>query len=955
MDLPHFFPTDFNRRLSGLGDKPYAKSFKVVFQDFGRCGHVDLKRADTRDTADGDSSQSESQSQGNQNVYTVQRRDHKESDRSLFCADIPTIPLSSVPTEVHYPLCDDVIGDRLTLPTKVTRFSRALKQLSFKDKGPRPKWSSQFLAGKGKLEKINTKRRQSRACVEAAEGSLPPCGSSLLKLYTDLSQRASFQDFNARYSGGLLACVEDWSGGGSGRHLLFHATGRELDRLTLTVAATSNSAHVPPSCVLAERSGKKIFQVEASAVQDRVFVAARHDTSCSFFSVPKSQCVNISLDAETNDSDYATCSASDEHNSQVSSKKIELTPVGSCDFEDGRAPTSVGLSPYLPGEGVVCGGWGEVKLWSATRGVVGRVEREPRFACGDGWCQAYFAGHPRQVAMADRTAVQVLDHRDGFRASLDLFALPSPLLHPRERITAARLHGNGCPLHLVGTNHCLFVVDQRFGGSPVMQWYPDLPTPLMYLTSTDLDRGGGRRGVVLAGCQHPAEVLCYPFTHGEGGPLTASLTPWRLSRMSDISDSGRYTCFTSDPILLRERMGLSLAGLAVAKGSEPDSFLTYQADCYGQLFFQRYTTPDDPRTALKTGVPPPGRKADSVPVEVESHVNLWLERLQTQVLALNTAQTEERGRKRVPECRRRLFRGTHHGTETQTETCSLCAKGLSTTDRNSRFASGKNEVSGKIEVSGEKEVSEKKEVSWGKEVSGKRNILCGRCQHFHPYSTAGLKQTLNSSQRSLPSKLARGNDNSGYMDSVVSEGLSLLNAAVPSVESYEFDPFTSLHLELMESEPHLEQLIIEREEMYAGLLQNMRSKYHQIRERKNQKRQAERQSAADATATDDVDNSRTVNEKHSVFNTPEHHQQNSLINDVLSMLVKPKNPGALPRSDANRDSDGENTPPGFAVEEMSFDMFDDSDLEEGVQVLNNLSQGDDDEFFGSQDLFSSLS
>ena len=41
MDLPLYFPTDYNRRLAGFVD-PFRKKFKIVFQDFGRYGHVDV-------------------------------------------------------------------------------------------------------------------------------------------------------------------------------------------------------------------------------------------------------------------------------------------------------------------------------------------------------------------------------------------------------------------------------------------------------------------------------------------------------------------------------------------------------------------------------------------------------------------------------------------------------------------------------------------------------------------------------------------------------------------------------------------------------------------------------------------------------------------------------------------------------------------------------------------------
>ena len=87
MDLPQYFPTDWNRRLAGLQD-PFRKKFSVVFQDFGRCGHVAVKFSDT------DSSQSSGQP-----VFTAQRQHDKHRDRARLCAQTPTLPLSNTPVK----------------------------------------------------------------------------------------------------------------------------------------------------------------------------------------------------------------------------------------------------------------------------------------------------------------------------------------------------------------------------------------------------------------------------------------------------------------------------------------------------------------------------------------------------------------------------------------------------------------------------------------------------------------------------------------------------------------------------------------------------------------------------------------------------------------------------------------------------------------------------------------
>lgn len=90
MDLPVYFPSDCNRRLAGLQD-PFRKNFNVVFQDFGRYGHVNVEFSDSAHDA-----QSQSHSQP---VYIAQRKHEKDQDRRHLCAEMPTIPLSATPVK----------------------------------------------------------------------------------------------------------------------------------------------------------------------------------------------------------------------------------------------------------------------------------------------------------------------------------------------------------------------------------------------------------------------------------------------------------------------------------------------------------------------------------------------------------------------------------------------------------------------------------------------------------------------------------------------------------------------------------------------------------------------------------------------------------------------------------------------------------------------------------------
>ena len=86
MTFPLFFPTDVNRQLVGL-QRDWQKKFSVVFQDFGRTGHVNVE------------CKCDSVSSGDQlnmpTIYTTQRCDL--SDNFVCDTSTPILPLSSSP------------------------------------------------------------------------------------------------------------------------------------------------------------------------------------------------------------------------------------------------------------------------------------------------------------------------------------------------------------------------------------------------------------------------------------------------------------------------------------------------------------------------------------------------------------------------------------------------------------------------------------------------------------------------------------------------------------------------------------------------------------------------------------------------------------------------------------------------------------------------------------------
>ena len=637
------------------------------------------------------------------------------------------------------------------------------------------------MKAKRTLDAVSNPNKLSPFQLDVMEQNLPDSVHHLTHMYTHLSQQPSVHAYNSQYTGGLLSCVSDVRGDHVS-HFLFHANGQKLNRLTLTQARPSNSPLVT-SQVLAERRVDRVYQVDSASVYDHIFVAARHKNSCSMFSVPAASqlmhspgevCVgNIKTKREidpTHTNYWRSAPAT----------SVEFNSLGVCDFA-GELPTSLSVSPYLPGEGMFCTDKATVYIWSTEQGVQKKLEGRPRFACRDFWLHAYFGSHPRHITIANRTAVQMLDHRDGFRNSIDLFALPNQLVHKKECVMAARHHGGNSPLHMVATSHCVFVVDQRFGGTPVMQWHPDLKGPLQYLTSADyLTDGETGSGVVLAASQYPAEVMCYPFSHGSGHAVTMQLNPWRLSRMSDFSDIERYKCFLDDvdPPLLHERLGMSLAGMAVARGLREESLVTYQVDCYGEVYFQQYSTPQNPRMACKTGVPASGATDQHMPVDVQGHVRSWLRHLQEQVDSLQTNCGPGNG-PGMESYLHRLVRGegcADPSAARMSKRCSFCDDDAEALDSDGGG-------------------------------DGHGDFLCMSCRLLQQNFYGG---TTESRQALQPLQSPPGNLEDCTDGRSVGQGLSSLDGVAPPVQSYESDANTNVLLKLMGGESELLEVVEKR-------------------------------------------------------------------------------------------------------------------------------------------------
>lgn len=255
---------------------------------------------------------------------------------------------------------------------------------------------------------------------------------------------------------------------------------------------------------------------------------------------------------------------------------------------------------------------------------------------------------------------------------------------------------------------------------------------------------------------------------------------WRLSRMSGVREIERYDCFLggTDPAVLHERLGLSLAGVAVARGLTAESLVTYQVDCYGEVYFQQYSTPQNPRTACKTGVPASGAKDQHVPAVVQDHVRSWLQRLQEQVDNLQTKREQRRGLG-IESYLCRLIRDEGSYDPSAPRTTKRCC-----------FCDDDTEP-----------------LNCDSGGTRSHDLLCRSChwlQHnFHSSST----QSAQSSQplQSPPGSVEDCTDGGRF-----GEDPSSLDGVAPPVGSYETDANSSVLFRLMGGESELQDVIEKR-------------------------------------------------------------------------------------------------------------------------------------------------
>ncbi|XP_025077692.1 TATA box-binding protein-associated factor RNA polymerase I subunit C-like isoform X2 [Pomacea canaliculata] len=440
---------------------------------------------------------------------------------------------------------------------------------------------------------------------------LPDGLQDLCTAYEELLSANMVQLFNPAFSGGVVSCLKKENTFTSD-HLVVHAEGQQLQRLK--IQRVEDSGRLLQAKVVMQMVTDPIFQVCTSFYGDTMFVATRHKHRVSVFSAQ--------LDSLLAGSE-------------------ELINLETKEFDENEAPTFVSLSPYTAAEGLYVTNNGTVCIWRPGSFEKVLTWKKHRFACHDPWRQVHYGSHPRHLIVTDRTAVEIFDHRKGYSNGVDLFSLPSKLLDHSERIMAAHPHGFASPYHLLATENNFFLLDQRFPGTPVMHWHPDLLKPPQYITSTNITMSTSEiSSIALVASQQPAETMCYPFDYTSQSYVTAPFLPWRLSCMSDITYFKAINGI-QDSKVARQRLGTSLAGVAVLEGQMPESIITYQVDSFGEIFYQCYGRADV-NSSDKTCSRLFGAESDFLEPVVHHHVTSWFSKFHKDI-AMHSSRFKREG------------------------------------------------------------------------------------------------------------------------------------------------------------------------------------------------------------------------------------------------------------------------------------------------------------------------
>ncbi|XP_064609718.1 uncharacterized protein LOC135473763 [Liolophura sinensis] len=561
--------------------------FRQMFADFGSYGGLNL------------------QDDGKE-VSFVPQKCHPQPGQLQYSAFHPTMPLYPSPTDVPFPYRDRISGARLERQNKLKtflHFTLCFRWNSFRARGA---WDeSADLNDKCKETGRFIKESKSKLQTAIKEQDIAAEKDVLEKMkkfrwiwshmeaYKELGNIGYVPDVNFHFTGGCLASLERGD-----NQLLLHPSGVDWEQVSVTSVKETDPGMVQADQLTSGQAVSSIYQLDSQYLCSTACCVARTKDGCSLWKLV--------------DTEEATSSLTLDNRGNQSVDNI----------------SSVCLSPFIPAEVLVATSQGDALLWTPINSMEVVVkENSTRFECMEPWRQCQFGAHPRLITMTDRSMLQLFDIRTSCKTGTDIFALPSKLLHPEERIQVSCQQPSQSFYHLLATDYSLFLLDQRFPNHPVLQWYHMLSVP-QYLSPANQELADGRHMTLLAS-QIPAETYAFQYNFSTSGiPPCSSCVPFRISCIEDFPLFPDLSGVISNMVTNRLSSS-SLAGVALLNSNtSAGGFTAYQLDCHGDLFYQTYH-----KRALSgeiTQAPGPGSTDVNLSSAVIDRCTKWLKTLEAQ-------------------------------------------------------------------------------------------------------------------------------------------------------------------------------------------------------------------------------------------------------------------------------------------------------------------------------------
>ncbi|XP_005090000.1 uncharacterized protein LOC101861922 [Aplysia californica] len=554
MELPaHYFPVGLCAYTNDHLPNAWERKKYTKFTDYGSHGAVDL-----------------SFSEASRKVTFVPQ--YSQMGLRGLSSSGYSLPLLERPLQAQWQLSDFILGGR-SYPDSLLNMQRVLcgaadLKMSAGRKKFQEIWGHKMQICQRLLKKMValnqgqgsgevTDPKYASLCSQLRNNLSSPM-KTFLRKHSSVQQAYNencLQGFNSDFHGGLLSHVTTDN---PSQHILVHAGGGEHFRdIYMTKVTPGEHRSLYRSEVLKKTTCvDPVFQIStASKHNSFICVRSRH------------KCVLIGTDTEDPLEEKAVLDLEDE--------------ILSC----------VDPSPYVDNEIVMSNSTGTVYLWDIKAGKKKLLVKQSKSDLQDRWTWCYFAGHPRQVVVADNKSVEMYDHRTKFLKGTEIFGLSPKFVRSTESVRSAC--NVGFPNHCVVTDNAVFLMDQRFPAVPVLSWNHELmmasPQYVKVFPSSSLaggptDRCSGDK-LLLVGAQQPAEVMCYPISVKSSSAPTASFLPFRVSRPGEFAQRPEVLS-QSDADVVGKRFDASLAGVTALPALSCQGFTVYQMDSYGEIFYK---------------------------------------------------------------------------------------------------------------------------------------------------------------------------------------------------------------------------------------------------------------------------------------------------------------------------------------------------------------------------------